>query len=241
MRQVSAAVERAPTLAEIKAKTLKPADAWWVVLVIDPIAVRILWLLVRVGPRVTPNAVTSGSLVLGLLSAAAFWQGRYGWGALLFQLSFLLDCIDGKLGRLTGQSSPWGAFYDAFVNNVVFGANVLGLMVSAPGDTRLAAASALLLLAWALHIHASEALRDARRGPMHTHHRPAEGGWLERHRLLPPMTFPDKHALLFVVGPITGYVFHVVAAIAILDLMTLVPKVRTVFRRTARSPGSDAS
>src|SRR5690606_14699558 len=153
MRQLSEAAERAPTLAEIKQKTLKPADAWWVVFVIDPIAVRILWLLMRVGPRVTPNAVTSGSLVLGLLSAAAFWQGRYGWGALLFQLSFLLDCIDGKLGRLTGQSSPWGAFYDGFVNNVVFGANVLGLMASAPGDMRLASASALLLLVWALHIH----------------------------------------------------------------------------------------
>ena len=240
MQQLSGAAERAPTLAEIKQKTLKPADAWWVVFVIDPIAVRILWLLMRVGPRVTPNAVTSGSLVLGLLSAAAFWQGRYGWGALLFQLSFLLDCIDGKLGRLTGQSSPWGAFYDGFVNNVVFGANVLGLMASAPGDMRLASASALLLLVWALHIHASEALRDSGRGPMHTHHRP-RSGWMERHRLLPPMTFPDKHALLFVAGPITGNVFHVVAAIAVLDLVTLVPKVRTVFIRTARAPRSEAS
>jgi len=241
MWQVSRAAQRAPTLAEIKEKALKPADAWWVVFVIDPIAVRILWLLLRVAPGVAPNAVTSGSLALGLLAAAAFWQGRYGWGALLFQLSFLLDCIDGKLGRLTGRSSPWGAFYDGFVNNVVFGANVLGLMASAPGDRRLAAASALLLVVWALHIHASEALRDDQRGVMHTHHRPAKGGWLERHRLLPPMTFPDKHALLFVAGPITGYVFHAVAAIALLDLMTLVPKVRTVFVRTARAPRSDAS
>lgn len=237
MKDLSTTVERAPTLAEIKQRALKPADAWWVVFVIDPIAVRILWLLTRLPIRVTPNAVTTASLVVGLAAAAAFWQGRYGWGALLFQLSFLLDCIDGKLGRLTGQSSPWGAFYDAFVNNIVFGTNVIGLMGSAPNDRRLAAASALLLLVWALHIHASEALRDIRRGPMHTHHRPPSG-WMERHRLLPPLTFPDKHALLFVAGPITGYVFHVVAAIAVLDLMTLVPKVRTVFRRTRGAPAA---
>jgi len=236
MHELSATAKRAPTLAEIKRSALKPADAWWVVFVIDPIAVRVLWLLVRLPIRATPNVVTTGSLVVGLVSALSFWQGRYGWGALLFQLSFLLDCIDGKLGRLTDQSSRWGAFYDAFVNNIVFGANVLGLMASAPDDRRLAAASALLLLVWALHIHASEALRDARRGAMHTHHRPPEGGWLERHRLLPPLTFPDKHALVFVAGPISGYVFHVMAAIAVLDLMTLVPKVRTVFTRTRGAP-----
>jgi phosphatidylglycerophosphate synthase len=103
-----------PTLAHIRARTYKRRDAWWTVWLVDPLASRLVW-LVAPWRRVTPNLLTTLAFLVGLGSAAAFWRGSYGWlllGALLFHLSFVLDCMDGKIARLNGTGSVFGAWLD---------------------------------------------------------------------------------------------------------------------------------
>jgi phosphatidylglycerophosphate synthase len=60
----------------------------------------------------SPNAVT---LVGALLCVAAFfffWYGRY-WSGCAAGFGFMvLDTVDGKLARCTGQSSKWGNIFD---------------------------------------------------------------------------------------------------------------------------------
>lgn len=90
---------------------LRAVDAWWVVLVIDPIAMRIID-LVRDVRWITPNLVSLAAIGVGCISAAAFAAGRFLEGAVLFQLRFLLDCIDGKLARIRHQQSRMGWFLD---------------------------------------------------------------------------------------------------------------------------------
>jgi phosphatidylglycerophosphate synthase len=105
---------RRPALAEIRARTYKGRDAWWTVWLVDPLASRLVW-LVAPWRRVTPNRLTTVAFLLGLGSAAAFGRGSYGWlllGALLFHLSFVLDCMDGKIARLNGTGSVFGAWLD---------------------------------------------------------------------------------------------------------------------------------
>lgn len=65
----------------------------------------------------TPNLVTGFSTVLGLAAAVAYAQGdRLGLvlGAVLLQLSFTFDCVDGQLARYTRRFSRLGAWLDAF-------------------------------------------------------------------------------------------------------------------------------
>jgi phosphatidylglycerophosphate synthase len=103
-----------PTLAEIRSRTYKQRDAWWTVWLVDPLASRLVW-LVAPWRRVTPNLLTTLAFLIGLGSAAAFWRASYGWllaGALLFHLSFVLDCMDGKIARLNGTGSVFGAWLD---------------------------------------------------------------------------------------------------------------------------------
>jgi phosphatidylglycerophosphate synthase len=103
-----------PALAEIRDRTYKRRDAWWTVWLVDPLASRLVW-LVSPWRRVTPNVLTTIAFVIGLGSAAAFWRGSYGWlllGALLFHLSFVFDCMDGKIARLNGTGSVFGAWLD---------------------------------------------------------------------------------------------------------------------------------
>jgi phosphatidylglycerophosphate synthase len=103
-----------PTLGEIRSRTYKNRDAWWTVWLVDPLASRLVW-LVAPWRWATPNLLTTLAFLLGLGSAACFWPGSYGWllaGAVLFHLSFVLDCVDGKIARLNGTGSVFGAWLD---------------------------------------------------------------------------------------------------------------------------------
>jgi phosphatidylglycerophosphate synthase len=106
-------VERV-SLAEIRERTYKDRDAWWTVWLVDPLASRLVR-LVSPWRAVTPNRVTSGAFLLGIAAAACFSQQSRLWliaGAALFHLSFVLDCMDGKIARLNGTGSVFGAWLD---------------------------------------------------------------------------------------------------------------------------------
>lgn len=64
----------------------------------------------------TPNAMTIVSMLIGILSAAAFATGaRAGMiaGAILLQAAFTVDCVDGQLARYTLQFSKLGSWLDS--------------------------------------------------------------------------------------------------------------------------------
>ncbi len=61
---------------------------------------------------ITPNQVTSASLVLVLAAMVLFWTGHYSWGMAAAWVMTFLDTVDGKLARVTLQSSPWGNVFD---------------------------------------------------------------------------------------------------------------------------------
>src|SRR5215213_8492116 len=101
-------------LQEIRTRTYKDRDAWWTVWLVDPVASRLVRL---VAPYrwITPNRLTVSAFLLGAGAAASFWQQTWGWliaGALLFHLSFVIDCMDGKVARLNGTGSVFGAWLD---------------------------------------------------------------------------------------------------------------------------------
>ncbi|NYH53847.1 MULTISPECIES: CDP-alcohol phosphatidyltransferase family protein [Nocardiopsis] len=102
------------TLDEVRARTLKERDSWWTVYLVDPVAVRLVRLLAN-RTSVTPNQLTVVALFLGLGAAVCFSLGYRQFlalGALLYFLGFLVDCVDGKLARLTGSESLFGAWMD---------------------------------------------------------------------------------------------------------------------------------
>ncbi|GIH72080.1 MULTISPECIES: CDP-alcohol phosphatidyltransferase family protein [Sphaerimonospora] len=89
----------------------KPRDSWWTVFMVDPLACR-LALLVANHTKITPNTLTRLSMLGGFASAAAFLEGALLLGAVLFYLSFMVDCMDGKIARLKGTGTPFGLWLD---------------------------------------------------------------------------------------------------------------------------------
>ena len=62
--------------------------------------------------RLTPNMVTTLSLILTLAAMYYFWQGQWFLGFLTGWGMTFLDTVDGKLARTTMTYSWWGNIYD---------------------------------------------------------------------------------------------------------------------------------
>lgn len=61
---------------------------------------------------ITPNQVTSASLLLVLVAMGLFWTGHHALGLLAAWAMTFLDTVDGKLARVTLRSSRFGNFFD---------------------------------------------------------------------------------------------------------------------------------
>ncbi|MFJ9745722.1 CDP-alcohol phosphatidyltransferase family protein [Streptomyces chartreusis] len=119
-----------PSLVEVRRLTEKQRDSWWTVLLVDPVATPMVrWTAMRT--RFTPNQVTWAALFFGLSAAACFSRSDWKWlavGALLYHVSFILDCMDGKLARLTGQGSEFGGWLDYVFDRIRVLACAVALM-----------------------------------------------------------------------------------------------------------------
>jgi CDP-diacylglycerol--glycerol-3-phosphate 3-phosphatidyltransferase len=99
--------------------------------------------------NVTPDAVT----VVGTLGVvvAALWffpQGDLFVGVLVITAFVFSDLLDGTMARLSGRTSPWGAFLDSTLDRMgdsaIFGGLVL--YYAGVGDSRFLAGLALYCL-----------------------------------------------------------------------------------------------
>jgi len=93
----------------------------------QPIVYRVIQpligLLARAG--VTPNAITMVGFLINIVAAAVFIWGAneargdlrvVGWGGAIILLGGLFDMIDGRLARVSGQESQYGALFDSVLD-----------------------------------------------------------------------------------------------------------------------------
>jgi phosphatidylserine synthase len=107
-------------IARLRLKMANRAnDGFFSVFVLRKFSKLFTWAAVRL--KMTPNQVTVISFAIGLLSAYAFSRGTF-WtiftGAVLLQLSIIVDCVDGELARYTRQFSALGAWLDAITDRI---------------------------------------------------------------------------------------------------------------------------
>ena len=127
----------------------RPDDGLYSTLVLRRLSKPLTATLIRL--RVAPNAITLASLAIGLLAAGAFALGRT-WslilGAVLLQMSLVIDCCDGEVARATNRMSPVGAWLDASTDRVKEFAAYAGLATGAAvtGTAALWPLAALLLV-----------------------------------------------------------------------------------------------
>jgi hypothetical protein len=109
-----------PTIAETYRLTRKLPDLPWNQYVCRPVAAVLVH--AAADTRITPNQITIASLALGLVSAGLFivLPGRAGLAtaALVFEVSYVLDCADGMLARLQRKQSTAGHLFDFLMDEI---------------------------------------------------------------------------------------------------------------------------
>ncbi len=208
----------------------KKLDYWWTVLFTDPIALRLSHFLAR-KRWLTPDQVTFIALVLGLSVGVFFSLGDRLWLAIgggVFYLAFIVDCVDGKLARALGVTSERGKALDALADGGRRASASIGLTFGIWNSDALLnelVLVAVLYVSLAYYfLEISGAVKDESGGGM-------RGKWsaaLARRRLLPNPGMPDVQAIVFILGPLTGFV---VPALWVGIAMVVVAILLTVRRR----------
>ena len=75
------------------------------------------------GLRVTPNAVTISSILIGVAGGHLLYYhdlAMNGWGLLLWVIADILDSADGQLARMTNHKSQFGRILDGLATNIIF-------------------------------------------------------------------------------------------------------------------------
>jgi phosphatidylglycerophosphate synthase len=100
-------------------------------------ALHVVRLLAKAG--VTPNVVTTLSLICVIATFYFFWVGAFWWGILTAFLMAFLDTVDGKLARVTLTATRIGHFFDHGIDWISppfwWGAWFAGLLGSGYADT----------------------------------------------------------------------------------------------------------
>jgi phosphatidylglycerophosphate synthase len=81
---------------------------------------------------ITPNQISILSMLIGLGAAWFFESGFYTaavWGAVLLQISAIVDCVDGDIARILFKESRLGKWLDMAVDQVVHIAVFAGVAV----------------------------------------------------------------------------------------------------------------
>ncbi|MGH8968522.1 MAG: DUF5941 domain-containing protein [Actinomycetes bacterium] len=127
-------------------------DGFVASLLIRPLSRRLTPVALRLGLR--PNQVTVLSLLVGLGAAACFASGvgtALVLGAVLLQLSLVIDCVDGEVARYTRSFSSFGAWLDASTDRVKEFACYAGLALGYETDALWLLAAAMLTLQTTRH------------------------------------------------------------------------------------------
>jgi CDP-diacylglycerol---serine O-phosphatidyltransferase len=76
----------------------------------------------RRGVYIIPSLFTVGNLFCGFWSLIDASHDRFGRAAVLIIVAAIADVLDGRIARLTGATSSFGAAYDSLADVVSFGA-----------------------------------------------------------------------------------------------------------------------
>lgn len=149
------------------ARATKADDGAVATVLSRPLSRRLTPLALRL--RLTPNQVTVASVLVGLAAAGCFATGDRALllaGAVLLQLSLVVDCVDGDVARYTRSFSATGAWLDASTDRLKEFACYGGLAWGAGGDAAWLLAAAMLTLQTARHTvdYTFTAVKELREG-----------------------------------------------------------------------------
>src|SRR6185312_3663312 len=79
--------------------------------------------------RIHPNVLTFLGLVINILAAWMFAQGKFFWAGIVVIGAGLFDMVDGRVARATDRVTRFGGFFDSVLDRYSDLALYMGLLV----------------------------------------------------------------------------------------------------------------
>ncbi|MDR0411188.1 MAG: CDP-alcohol phosphatidyltransferase family protein [Treponema sp.] len=108
----------------------KRADGLWTQFVLRPLAVPFTYVALKL--RLKANTVSYLSVIFSIGGGVLFCMKGFWapfWGAVMFNIFSIFDCVDGAVARVTKTASPWGGWADAVMGFVAYCAMFLSMGV----------------------------------------------------------------------------------------------------------------
>jgi hypothetical protein len=197
---------------------------WWTIYVIDPVAVPLVARLARM-TWISPDRLTLFSILVALAASGSFLTQHFVIGALTYQVSFLVDCLDGKLSAMRTPRHRWGGWVDAAGDGVRFATCSIGLVGGLATSGYDASGQVCALVAYPLLRWTAIALSTARpvapppaRAILLPPH-PVSVLRAARARRAHPGSTVDTEALAFTLGPLASVPFWGLVGAAVVDAL----------------------
>jgi phosphatidylglycerophosphate synthase len=96
---------------------------------IDPVS-KIISLPIINYTKIRPYQITLFGLFLSFISAYLFYNSEFVVGAVIFQITVVLDSVDGYVARLKNNGSIFGILLDSYTDIIRVFINILGIIMS---------------------------------------------------------------------------------------------------------------
>ena len=203
-------------------KVLKKKDAWWTVLVIDKIAIPLTLFVANYMPFLSPNFFTIFSLIISLIAAYSFFQGHMLLGAILYEVAFLFDCIDGKLAALTKKQSLAGLWLDKIADKFRLFFNTMALTAYC---CPIIGMTFIFMYLWDeidSVVYENISLKHGKDKYSNIDKEKGITGFLLKHRLALLPSAVEMDTLAFFIGPILSVKWGFIAAVLIAILRKII-------------------
>jgi CDP-diacylglycerol--glycerol-3-phosphate 3-phosphatidyltransferase len=156
--------------------------------------------------KIHPNVLTFLGLVINIVAALLFSQGRFVWAGVVVIGAGLFDMVDGRVARATKQVTLFGGFFDSVLDRYSDLALFMGLLVYYASINRF-----FYIVLTAIVMTGSVMISYTRARAENVIPK-CKVGFLER---------PER-VVLIIIGALFGRMAQVLWAIAILSNLTVV-------------------
>ena len=166
--------------------------------------------------RIHPNALTSFGLVLNIVAAVLFGQGRFFAAGLVVVGAGVFDMVDGRVARVTNRVTPFGAFFDSVIDRYSDMALYMGLLVYyARGERFFYVVLVAVVMAGSVMVSYSRARAESLIPS-------CKAGFLER---------PER-IVLIIIGALSNHMAPVLWVLAVLSNITVIHRIIYTYQET---------
>lgn len=190
--------------------TKEQTHTWTYVLLLKHIVVSLTWFFANF-TNLTPNMISLLGIIPYSISAYFFFNTNFLLGAIFSLVGLILDMVDGRLARVKGMGSNYGAFFDNYIGMigwiVMHIAFFIGLSKIIDSTLSFVLGSLVFFFLYLRSTSSLQVRSLSKVEPKKNKHTPSIVSFLSKKGLMEPLSLPELLMVIYIYGPLFTYFF----------------------------------